>query len=199
MPTITETQAGQLLQFHNLKNGRPGQAAIDAYERDGVVGLKAAFSPEWVNQGRRAVAAALRSKSRSEQHESYTRNGEKGAFYFDTFLWKRLPSFNNFTFNSPAASLARDIMRSDSLLLYFDMAIVKEPGASATTPWHYDEAYWPVSGTQVCNVWIALDHVPMETALQFVPGSHRLDTNYQAVDFFSKRSKKGHTLPPPPQ
>ena len=90
-------------------------------------------------------------------------------------------------------------MQTRSLLLYFDMVIVKEPGTSARTPWHYDEAYWPIAGSQACNIWMPLDPVPEETALSFVPGSHKLDNDFSAVDFFNNKTKKGHNRPTPPQ
>ena len=188
-----------LESFELNATGKPGSNAIEAYERDGVVCLRNAFDEQWIARGRRAIAAALRTRSRSDQHSAHQKKGESGNFFFDTFLWKRLHSFRQFTFESPAGALARHVMRSQSLLLYFDMAIVKEPGTSARTPWHYDEAYWPVSGTQVCNVWIALDRVPVESALRFVLGSHKIDDDYRAVDFFSAQSKRGHTRPDPPR
>ena len=180
------------------KDGLPTAAAIKAYERDGVVCLKNAFDEAWVAQGRRAVAAAIGTASRSALREDHVESGEKGLFFFDTFLWPRLPSFAKFSFESPAARLAKTVMRSRGLLLYFDMAIVKEPGTSAKTPWHYDEAYWPVSGTQVCNVWMALDDVPEDTALRFVLGSHKMNQNFKGIDFFTKKGMQGQTNPSPP-
>lgn len=107
------------------KDGLPSAAAIKAYERDGVVCLKNAFDEAWVGQGRRAVAAAIGTASRSALREDHMEFGEKGLFFFDTFLWPRLPSFAKFSFESPAARLAKTVMRSRGLLLYFDMAIVK--------------------------------------------------------------------------
>ena len=166
--------------FDLVAPGTPGADAIEAYRRDGVVWLRGALDEQWVDQGRRAVSAALRQRTQSDEHWRLQKSGESGVFFFDTFLWKRLPSWRRFTFESPAASIARQVMQSRSLLLYFDMAIVKEPGTSARTPWHYDEAYWPVSGSQVCNVWIALDQVPVESALRFVLGSHRFEEEYRA-------------------
>ncbi len=186
-------------KYHPIAPGVPGEDAIAAYQRDGVVCLRGAFSDAWVDHGRRAVAAALRASARSGEYRGHRKDGERGRFFFDTFLWKRLPSFRKFTFESPAAELARRTMRSQGLLLYFDMAIVKEPGSSAITPWHYDEAYWPVSGTQVCNVWMALDTVPVDTALRFVAGSHRIDRDFRAVDFFTERGKHRHRDAAPPQ
>ncbi|MDG2238193.1 MAG: phytanoyl-CoA dioxygenase family protein [Arenicellales bacterium] len=188
-----------LKKFALGSDGLPTRGAVAAYQRDGVVCLENAFSDDWVQQGRRAVAAAIRTASNSLAREDHKNDGESGTFFFDTFLWKRLPSFERFTFRSPAARLAQRVMRSRSLLLYFDMAIVKEPGTSAQTPWHYDEAYWPVSGTQVCNVWTALDDVPEETALRFVLGSHQLDQNYKAIDFFTEKGMRGQKEPDPPQ
>ena len=89
-------------------------------------------------------------------------------------------------------------MRSKELLHYFDMAIVKEPGTPAKTPWHYDEAYWPVSGTQVCNVWMALDDVPEEAALRFALGSHKLKDDYKGIDFFTNKGMRDQRDPNPP-
>ena len=95
------------LEPHNLiAPGIPSQQAIEAYQRDGVVCLKNAFDGEWIEQGRRAVAAALRSVKSSDQHRSHKQKGEQGNFFFDTFLWKRLPSFKKYTFESPASKLS---------------------------------------------------------------------------------------------
>ena len=197
--SIAATQSPQELESFVVKaNGEPCKDALNAYDRDGVVCLRSAFNNHWISAGRRAIAASLRSHSAIATHERHVKPGESGAFFFDTFAWKRLPSFRHFTFNSPAASLARHVMRSRSLLLYFDMAIVKEPGTSARTPWHYDEAYWPVSGRQICNVWIALDHVPRDVGLQFVLGSHRLKENYSAAEFFTGDAKCDRSLGLPP-
>ena len=189
----------QIESHYTIETGVPSPEAIGAYQRDGVVLLKNAFDDEWIEKGKKAIAAALRARADSPDHQTHKEEGESGKFFFDTFLWKRVPSFKEFTYKSPASELARRVMQSESLLLYFDMAIVKEPGTSSKTPWHYDEAYWPVSGTQVCNVWVPLDPVPQETALSFVPGSHKLETDFSAIDFFSKHQKAGHTRPTPPQ
>jgi len=198
MPNLGAKWMQTLRKYRLDKNGLPSRTAVATYERDGVVCLENAFDEAWVAQGRRAVAAAIGTAGRSQLREDHVESGEKSLFFFDTFLWPRLPSFTKFTLESPAARLARTVMRSQSLLLYFDMAIVKEPGTSATTPWHYDEAYWPVSGTQVCNVWMALDDVPEDTALRFVLGSHKLDQDFKGIDFFTKKGMHGQTNPSPP-
>ena len=72
-------------KYQPLSPGVPGDDAIAAYHRDGVVCLKSAFDDEWVEKGRRAVAAALRSKARSDQYTSHRESGEQGRFFYDTF------------------------------------------------------------------------------------------------------------------
>jgi ectoine hydroxylase-related dioxygenase (phytanoyl-CoA dioxygenase family) len=99
------------------KDGLPTAAAIKAYERDGVVCIENAFDPEWVSHGRRAVAAAISTAAKSALREDHVVNEGKGLFFFDTFLWRRLPSFRKFTFESPAAHLAKKVMRSKSFCI----------------------------------------------------------------------------------
>ncbi len=60
-------------------------------------------------------------------------------------------------------------------LVMRDHMIVKPPGATGSTPWHQDEAYWD-EGTQYqdLSVWFALQDTTEEMGcMQFIPGSHR--------------------------
>ena len=211
--------------------GRPSEAAVEAYERDGVVCLRGAFDAHWVEALRdgvdRAMADALQSgrdrnargvdqtktqcdqvESDIDQHQNQpqprnqavrvAKPGDAGCFFYDMFLWRRYAVFRAFAFESPAADLARRIMRSNTLTFYYDLVLSKEPGAGSPTPWHYDEAYWPVAGTQVCNLWTALDDIPAATALRFARGSHRRAENHRAVGFGPGIEYQGQNDPPPP-
>ena len=82
------TQIFDLIEkFPPIAPGVPGDDAIAVYERDGVVCLKGAFSDEWVEKGRRAVAAAIRSQASSKEHSSHKEKGETGRFFLDNFFW----------------------------------------------------------------------------------------------------------------
>ena len=165
-------------------DGLPGDDAIEAYERDGVVHLQGAFDSHWVDLLADGMEAAIATAAtRSDSVFSIAAPGEPGFFYYDTFMWKHLDQFKQFAFESPVADVAQTIMRTKTLIFYFDFMLVKEPGTSRETPWHYDEAYWPISGSQICNLWTALDPIPVETALRFVRGSHRWTEHYRAVHF----------------
>ena len=172
-----------LASFTLGADGLPGEDAIAAYERDGVVSLRQAFTPEWVALIAEGMEIAINDAVERDTEFTVSEPGEEGVFYYDTFMWKRIEAFRRFAFDSPAADIARRIMRSDGLLFYFDFMLVKEPGTSRATPWHYDEAYWPIDGEQICNLWTAVDHIPEATALRFVKGSHRWRRDYRAVQF----------------
>ncbi len=190
----------ELPAFDLLPSGRPPETAVQGYERDGVVCVRGAFDDNWVAAlcagVDRAIADGL--KSGGDEVVNVSNPGEPGFFFYDMFLWKRYEVFRQFAFDSPVADLARNIMRSQTLTFYYDLVLSKEPGTTSPTPWHYDQAYWPVSGTQVCNLWTALDHIPKETALRFARGSHRHGENYRAVGFGAGIEYHGHTDPPPP-
>ena len=49
----------ELESFELDSTGKPGEDAVRAYERDGVVCLRGAFSDDWIEQGRRAIADEL--------------------------------------------------------------------------------------------------------------------------------------------
>lgn len=193
------------LPAFDAASGRPPAAAIESYERDGVVCLRRAFDSAWVDKLRdgvdRVIADAARDGDQTggdEQAVRVAKPGEAGIFFYAMFLWKRYPVFRSFVFDSPAADLARAVMRSQTMTFYYDLVLSKEPGAGSPTPWHYDEAYWPVAGRQVCNLWTALDDIPASTALRFARGSHRRAENHRAVGFGPGIEYRGQPDPAPP-
>ena len=173
----------ELPSFRPTALGVPGEDAIDAFERDGVVCLREAFPKEWVDAVARGMDIAQGGEHRPGFAFTITEPGEPGYFFYDTFMYQRIDEFRRFYRESPAADLAMNILRSNSVIFYFDFMLVKEPGTSAKTPWHYDEAYWPISGNQMCNLWMVVEPTPVETTLRFVRGSHRWTANYRLMSF----------------
>ena len=64
-------------------------------------------------------------------------------------------------------------MGSRSVRLFHEHVLVKEPDSDVPTPWHHDQPYYSVDGTQTCSLWIPLDSVPRDTVPEFVAGSHQ--------------------------
>ena len=173
----------ELPSFRPVSRGVPGEDAILAFERDGVVCLREAFPAEWVDAVSRGMDIAQDGEHRPGFAFTIAEPGEPGYFFYDTFMYQRIEEFNRFYRESPAPDLAMNILRSKSIIFYFDFMLVKEPGTSAKTPWHYDEAYWPISGSQMCNLWMVVEPTPVETTLRFLRGSHRWKRNYRLMSF----------------
>lgn len=145
-------------------------AEIQTYRDEGVVCLRGVFDQNWIEFLRVAVEDAMTQQG--PQAEDYTASGKPGRFFGDLDLWQRWPKFREFVFNAPAAEIAGRLMESGKSNFFYDQLFVKEPGTQERTPWHQDQPYWAVSGRQVCSIWLPLDLVARECALQYVRGSH---------------------------
>jgi ectoine hydroxylase-related dioxygenase (phytanoyl-CoA dioxygenase family) len=154
---------------------------VEQYDADGAVCLRQVFAPYWIDLLRRGVERNLAAPGRYGHR--YTGENEPGLFFGDYCNWARIPEYREFLFESPAASIAGRFMRSCKVNLFHEHVLVKEPGTSNRTPWHHDMPYWTLAGDQVCSLWIPLDPVARETAVEYVLGSHRWNHWYRPRRF----------------
>lgn len=150
--------------------GQVADADLVAYEQDGAVCLRRAFSAEWLTLLAEGVERNLREPG--PYAKWYTPEGAPGLFFGDYCNWRRIPEYRRFLLESPAAEIAGAHMRSRKVNLFHEHVLVKEPGTLEKTPWHQDQPYWTVDGRQVCSIWLPLDPVPQSTCPEFVAGSH---------------------------
>ena len=142
------------------------------YQRDGVVVVRQAISPAWVERMNRFAQAQLDAPSRwvNDQPES---SGSGGRLFTDRYLWRTHEDVRAFAFESGVAGLVGQLMGSHTARLYFDHLLIKEPRTQAPTPWHQDVPYWPFKGWQIASAWVALTDATVEgSAMEFVRGSH---------------------------
>jgi ectoine hydroxylase-related dioxygenase (phytanoyl-CoA dioxygenase family) len=158
---------------------------VRTYESDGVVCIRGAISPEWIEKLRGAVDEAMASPS--ELATDYVKPGE-GRFFGDYNMWARIESFRDFEFGSNAAEVAGALMRSDRVQLYNEHLLVKEPRSrGADTPWHQDGPYAKVKGDQFGSLWIAIDPATAQTGvMEFAAGSHRWGEDFGTPGFAQK-------------
>ena len=117
--------------------------------------------------------------------------GGTGRFFGDTFVWAHHPHLKEFVWHSPAADMAKEILQSNKINVIFDQFLIKDPGTSTPTLWHHDQTYWPVAGSQVATMWIALDPVTNATgAVEYIKGSHKWGKRFKAVSFKDKNMYK---------
>lgn len=144
-------------------------ADIEAYRRDGVVIIRGLFK-DHVETLRAGIA---RNMAEPGPYAAENLNpGEAGRFFDDYCNWPRISEFEEVIRNSPAAAVAADLMGSQTVQVFHDHVLVKEPGTSKPTPWHQDGPYYFVEGEQTVSFWSPLDPV-REASLRCVAGSHK--------------------------
>lgn len=142
---------------------------IDAFARDGAVLVRGLFR-DHVDALRAGVARNMAEPGPYAAEN--LKPGEAGRFFDDYCNWQRIAEFEEVIRNSPAAEVAADLMGSDSVQLFHDHVLVKEPGTAKPTPWHQDGPYYFVDGEQTVSFWSPLDPVT-DATLRLVAGSHR--------------------------
>ena len=144
------------------------QEHIDAFQRDGVVLIRGLFA-DHVDALRAGVDRNMADPGPYAAENLH--NHEKGRFFNDYCNWQRISEFQDVIAGSPAAAVAADLMQSETVQLFHDHVLVKEPGTSKPTPWHSDGPYYFVEGRQTVSFWSPLDPVT-DASLRCVAGSH---------------------------
>ncbi|WP_320233842.1 phytanoyl-CoA dioxygenase family protein [Mesorhizobium montanum] len=163
-------------------------AAVARYNDVGVYHARGLISNEWVARLRAVIDSELSIKK--SKHFAF-QEGETGRFLGSQDLWRTDETCREFCTNSTLPRAAAEMLGSDEVNLFFDHLFVKEPGASFDTSWHNDVPYWPIKGSQILSIWIALDRVTRENgALSFINGSHRWNAKVQPATFGEKADQR---------
>ncbi|KTC90694.1 phytanoyl-CoA dioxygenase family protein [Fluoribacter dumoffii] len=147
------------------------QTHIDAYKKDGAVCIRQIITAEEIELLREGIESNLQFPSHRVKIAS--KNEDPGQFIEDFCTWQTNPYYQQFIFESPVSVIAGKLMESKQTRLYHDHLLVKEPGTRQKTPWHQDQPYYNIEGTQNCSLWIPVDPVPRTSTLEFVAGSHK--------------------------
>lgn len=178
----------------------PPADAVETLEQDGVVCLRAAFGPQWLDTIEQGISKALGGAS--ADLDIVKRDGDAGSFSFSSHAWRTVEPFREFIFESNISDIAWVMLQTTRLVLFYDFLLIKQAHSdTAATPWHQDHSYYPIDGTKVINCWIAMDDIPKETGLRFCRGSHRSAPLYRAVNFEEPDTDYKHArkrLPPTP-
>ena len=157
-------------------------ATIKAFQRNGVCLLRQAF-PSWVEPLRAGLERNLNNPEMYAFPCDSIRDVESGRFFDSYCNWQLIPEYLLFVLTSDAASIAAQLMTSNTAQFFHDHAFSKEKGTEKATPWHHDLPYYCVDGSQTVSIYVALDTTPAQTGVRFVKGSHRTGKIYRPRNF----------------
>lgn len=150
------------------------------FQRDGVVVIRGLFK-DWLDVLEQGVQD-------NEQHpgpwfKDYTPEQQQGRFWADYCNWQRIEAFQEFIYKSPAANVAKAIMGAQQARIFHEHVLVKAAASAKATPWHHDAPYYPVDAKQTLSLWIPLDPVARESAIEFIAGSHQWGQHFRPQSF----------------
>lgn len=159
-----------------------GQSVVDGFRNDGTVLLKQIFS-DWVEVLQAGLDRNLREPSPTAR---YHKGDGETPFFNDYCNWGRIPEYKSFIFDSPAAAVVATLTGSGHVRFFHEHVVLKEAGNAVETPWHQDQPYYCVNGVKTCSLWIPLDQVKREIAVEYIGGSHAWGKMFTPMYFSGK-------------
>ncbi len=154
--------------------------AVATYQTNGHVLLRGVASPSEVAAFRPVVSSAVTRFNR-ESRPLAERDTYGKAFLQVMNLWEQDDDVRRFVMAARFASVATQLLGANSVRVYHDQALVKEPGGGHT-PWHQDAIYWPIDGTRCVTMWMPLvDVTPEMGVMTFVDGSNAGELGQEAI------------------
>ncbi len=146
--------------------------AVTDFQRDGHVAVRGLASAEEIGLYRPAIEAAV-GKLALRMRPIAERDTYGKAFIQAHNLWTRSELIKAFVFSERFASVAAQLLGCSDVRLYHDQALFKEPGGGHT-PWHQDQAYWPLDTRDTITMWMPLVDVPGDVgSMTFASGSQQ--------------------------
>src|SRR5699024_5354560 len=160
--------------------------AITSFQRDGAICLRGLFDAEQLKLLESGIEYNLENPSPRAKVAS--RPDDPGWFFEDFCNWQDVDAYRRFIFESGIGDVVGQLMQSQTVRLYHDHLLVKEPGTRQRTPWHQDQPYYNIEGHQNVSMWMPVDPVAREATLEFVAGSH-LGPWLMPRNFMAKEAK----------
>ncbi len=154
------------------------------FDEDGVICLRGMFDMEWIERMNAALLRIMDADNPLARPREVTRalGGTSGRYHINSFVFQWDPDFRDYVMNSPNAEIAARLMGADEVRVFYDQVFVKEPNTHEATDWHHDLPFWPMRGSQILSVWVALTPVgPENSALEYIAGSHKWGKFYRAA------------------
>jgi ectoine hydroxylase-related dioxygenase (phytanoyl-CoA dioxygenase family) len=149
------------------------QDTLDEFDARGFV-----VTPGLIENDALARYAALVDDAVARRTAHDRRSVSEKGTYEQSFmqcmrLWETDPEIRPLTFDPTLAEAAAELLRAESVRLWQDQALYKEPGGRITDP-HQDATFWPIGDAPLVSAWIPFEGSSIETgATAYVPGSHK--------------------------
>lgn len=147
---------------------------VSDFAVNGFVVTPGLLSSQELDRYAAAVDEAMARRTSGDRRTLGDKSTYEQSFIQCMRLWETDPPVAPLTFHPALAEAATELLGVESVLLWQDQALYKEPGGRVTDP-HQDATLWPIGDAPLVSVWIPFDgSTEAAGALGYVPGSHRL-------------------------
>lgn len=162
------------------------QDDVDAYRRDGAVVLRNLVTPRELQRLREGIEHNLAEPGALAGTASA--DSDPGRFFEDFCNWQRIPAYQDVIFGSELGRVSAQLMGSRTVRLFHEHLLIKEAHTEQPTPYHQDQPYYNVDGSQNVSFWIPVDPVPLSASLSFVAASHASGTWFLPKSFLTEQT-----------
>lgn len=110
--------------MQNHQHPRVELDTINTWQAEGVVLLKGVFTP-WIDSLASGVSTLMANPSQYGHARTVIPKDGSAPFFQDYCNWSRIPEFEAFVFQSPAAEIAAALMKSQTAKFFYDHVLVK--------------------------------------------------------------------------
>ena len=127
----------------------------EAFRRDGFIKLANVLSAGAVIRLRQELTKLL-----GEAFDTALDGGGKDRFFSLEMAWLDNPLIKAYALSPRIGKISADLLDVESVRLYHDNILSKEPGCGRT-PWHYDDHHFPLATNDVVTAWIPAQPIPV--------------------------------------
>lgn len=162
---------------------------IKEYKDKGFVLVKNLLEESEILKFKELVSHASKKRKRGDTRSIQEKSEYEQSFIQCQNLWEDFPEIRNLTFHQNITSTAAKLLEVDTIRIWHDQALIKEPEGRETDI-HHDKPYWPIKENKTITAWIPLVPINEENGqLGFFPGSH-LDKKERFINIFSGKVKE---------
>ena len=146
--------------------------ASEEFSQKGHTCIRGLATPEEISFFRPAIERTANA-GRYDHRPIDERDTYGQAFLQVHNLWQRDATCNAFVSSKRFAHVAASLLGVEGVRLYHDQSLFKEPNGGYT-PWHQDQAYWPLENGKTITMWMPLVEITADVgSMHFVTGSHK--------------------------
>jgi len=165
-------QRTETLDVHDRAEDEVDPELVCAFRENGFVVMPDFFSADETRMWSAAVDAAVARRTHGDEREVADKTTYEQSFVQCMRLWETESAVAPLTFHRGLARAAASLLGVESVRLWQDQALYKEPGGRITDP-HQDATFWPIGDAPLVSAWIPFDDTSRENgAMAYVPGSH---------------------------